>query len=96
MDINNITTVDEWYEHRDLVVKALNKMQWEYKQDLQKMNCNLIEKHKEIQLLEHEVHRRPTVSLNEKVEKERKIFIYMLKVFNQHLMIARLTSIGKS
>lgn len=96
MDINNITTIDEWYEHRDLVIKAIGKMQWEFKHDLQKMACNLTEKHKEIQLLEHEAHRRPTISLNEKAEKERKIFIEMLKLFNQHLMIARLTSIGKS
>ena len=71
-------------------------MQWKFRHDLQKMNSNLTEKYKEIQLLEHEADCRSTISLNEKAEKERKIFIKMLKVFNQQLLIARLTSIGKS
>lgn len=96
MDIDNITTIEEWYEHRDLVIKTLKKMQWEFKHDLQKMAQTLNEKHKEIQLVKHELQRRPTISLNEKIEKERKIFISMLKVFNQHMIIARLTDTGKS
>ena len=96
MNINNITTVNEWYEHRDLVIKTLNKMEWKYKHDLQKMARNLDKKHTEIQLIEHEVMRRPTPSLNEKAENARKNFISVLKSFNQQMLIARLTSMGKS
>lgn len=96
MDINNITTVDEWYEHRDLVVKTLNKMTWKFKYDLQKMARNLDEKHKKIQLVEHEANLRPTITLTEKAKDARKNFISMLKLFNQQMLIARLTTMGKS
>lgn len=88
--------IKEWNEHRDSVVRTLRGMQWEFKHDLQKMTNTLNEKHKKIQLLEHEINRRPTMLLKEEIKRERKLLKEMLVVFNQQLLIARLTSIGKS
>jgi len=96
MNINDITTIEDWYEHRDLVIKILNKMQWEFKHELQKMARNLEKKHKEIQIVEHEASLRQSISLDEKAKNERKIFISMLKSFNQQMLIARLTNMGKT
>ena len=88
--------VEDWYEQRGLVVKILNTMQWKFKHDLQKMARNLDDKHKEIQLIKHELRLRPTISLNEQVQDARKNFISMLESFNQQMLIARLTSMGNS
>lgn len=88
--------IKEWNEHRDSVVRTLRGMQWEFKHDLQKMASTLNDKHKKIQLLEHEINRRPTMLLKREIKKERELLKEMLVIFNQQLLIARLTNIGKS
>ena len=87
--------IKEWYEHQDLIVKTLRGMQWEFKHDLQKMASNLNDQHKKIQLLEYKFRRHPIIFKNE-IKKEKELLKEMLVVFNQQLLIARLTSIGKS